>query len=162
MLYGLLNVRSPAPPIVGLIGLLGILVGEQVPALAKRWLAGDASAQAFKETCRHHVLGPSRAEKSRRRRTARREPSQPARSGGRRRGACAVPARPGAGAASRSRSVPADMILRNGRLTTLDRSRPAATALAIAGGLIAAVGSDEEVMRHAGPDTKLIDSRAGA
>lgn len=58
VLYGLLNVRSPAPPIVGLVGLLGILVGEQVPALAKRWLAGDASAQAFKETCRHHVLGP--------------------------------------------------------------------------------------------------------
>jgi len=57
-LYGLLNVRSPAPPIVGLIGLLGILVGEQVPALAKRLLAGDGAAQTFKETCRHHVLGP--------------------------------------------------------------------------------------------------------
>ena len=57
-LYGLLNVRSPAPPIVGLIGLLGILVGEQVPTLAKRLLAGEASAQTFKDTCRHHVLGP--------------------------------------------------------------------------------------------------------
>jgi XapX domain-containing protein len=58
MLYGLLNVRSPAPPIVGLIGLLGILVGEQVPALAKRLLAGDASAQAFKESRQHRLLRP--------------------------------------------------------------------------------------------------------
>lgn len=30
VLYGLLNVRSPAPPIVALVGLLGILLGEQV------------------------------------------------------------------------------------------------------------------------------------
>jgi XapX domain-containing protein len=59
VLYGLLNVRSPAPPIVGLVGLLGILVGEQVPALAKRLLAGDSLAQALRENCRHHVLGPS-------------------------------------------------------------------------------------------------------
>ncbi|GLK48920.1 hypothetical protein GCM10017620_18930 [Brevundimonas intermedia] len=28
-LYGLLNVRSPAPPYVALLGLLGILLGEQ-------------------------------------------------------------------------------------------------------------------------------------
>ena len=27
--YGLLNVRSPAPPYVALLGLLGILLGEQ-------------------------------------------------------------------------------------------------------------------------------------
>ena len=27
-IYGLLNVRSPAPPIVALLGLLGILLGE--------------------------------------------------------------------------------------------------------------------------------------
>lgn len=29
VLYGLLKVRSPAPPAVALIGLLGMLVGEQ-------------------------------------------------------------------------------------------------------------------------------------
>lgn len=28
VIYGLLNVRSPAPPAIALIGLLGILVGE--------------------------------------------------------------------------------------------------------------------------------------
>jgi XapX domain-containing protein len=29
-LYGLLGVRSPAPPVVALVGLLGILLGEQL------------------------------------------------------------------------------------------------------------------------------------
>ncbi len=29
-LYALLRVRSPAPPIIALIGLLGILTGEQI------------------------------------------------------------------------------------------------------------------------------------
>ena len=28
VIYGLLNVRSPAPPIIALLGLLGILLGE--------------------------------------------------------------------------------------------------------------------------------------
>ena len=35
MIYSLLNVRSPAPPVLALIGLLGILVGEQLVPLAK-------------------------------------------------------------------------------------------------------------------------------
>uniref|UniRef100_UPI0038F63891 DUF1427 family protein n=1 Tax=Streptomyces turgidiscabies TaxID=85558 RepID=UPI0038F63891 len=30
VIYSLLNVRSPAPPLVALVGLLGILAGEQV------------------------------------------------------------------------------------------------------------------------------------
>lgn len=32
VIYGLLRVRSPAPPLVALVGLLGILVGEQIPS----------------------------------------------------------------------------------------------------------------------------------
>lgn len=35
VIYGLLNVRSPAPPYVALLGLLGILLGEQAVAAAK-------------------------------------------------------------------------------------------------------------------------------
>jgi XapX domain-containing protein len=31
VVYGVLGVRSPAPPLVALIGLLGILIGEQLP-----------------------------------------------------------------------------------------------------------------------------------
>lgn len=34
VLYGVLNVRSPAPPLVALIGLLGMVLGET----AIRWL----------------------------------------------------------------------------------------------------------------------------
>lgn len=30
VIYGVLGVRSPAPPLVALVGLLGMLVGEQV------------------------------------------------------------------------------------------------------------------------------------
>ncbi|MQW90383.1 XapX domain-containing protein [Sinorhizobium saheli] len=30
IVYSLLNVRSPAPPIIALLGLFGILVGEQI------------------------------------------------------------------------------------------------------------------------------------
>ncbi|WP_137130969.1 DUF1427 family protein [Rhizobium sp. FY34] len=35
VIYGVLNVRSPAPPVIALIGLLGILLGEQIVPLAK-------------------------------------------------------------------------------------------------------------------------------
>jgi XapX domain-containing protein len=40
-IYGLLDVRSPAPPLVALVGLLGILLGEQVVPAAKRFMLGS-------------------------------------------------------------------------------------------------------------------------
>ena len=59
VIYALMNVRSPAPPVVALVGLLGILLGEQIPPLANRLLAGDpVDAAALHETCGAHVLGP--------------------------------------------------------------------------------------------------------
>jgi len=33
LVYGMLNVRSPAPPAVALVGLLGMLMGERLSAL---------------------------------------------------------------------------------------------------------------------------------
>ena len=33
--YSAVGIRSPAPPVVALIGLLGILAGEQIPPLAR-------------------------------------------------------------------------------------------------------------------------------
>ena len=36
VIYALFQVRSPAPPVIALVGLLGILVGEQLPPLLKR------------------------------------------------------------------------------------------------------------------------------
>jgi XapX domain-containing protein len=58
IIYGLLNVRSPAPPVVALLGLLGILVGEQVTAAAKRLIAGRPVTTAWLKTeCAQQILG---------------------------------------------------------------------------------------------------------
>jgi predicted amidohydrolase YtcJ len=51
----------------------------------------------------------------------------------------------------------ADLILRNGRFTTLNPSSPTATAVAVADGLFAAVGRETEVMGLAGPKTRVVD-----
>jgi len=45
IVYNLLNVRSPAPPLVALVGLLGILAGEQIIPLAKQMLGGSEVTQ---------------------------------------------------------------------------------------------------------------------
>jgi XapX domain-containing protein len=37
--YGLVEVRSPAPPLIALVGLLGMVVGEQAVDMAKRQFA---------------------------------------------------------------------------------------------------------------------------
>lgn len=50
-----------------------------------------------------------------------------------------------------------DLILRNGRITTLDPKTPEATALLIRDGQIASVGTDREIMAHAEPATPVID-----
>jgi predicted amidohydrolase YtcJ len=51
----------------------------------------------------------------------------------------------------------ADLILRTGRFTTLDRSNPIASAVAITNGVFTAVGREEDVMPLAGPTTRIID-----
>ena len=50
-----------------------------------------------------------------------------------------------------------DLVLHRGLLTTLDRSNPSATAVAIKDGKFAAVGQDREVTAMAGPQTQIID-----
>ena len=47
IIYALLNVRSPAPPTVALVGLLGILIGEQVPTLVKQAWRGEPMALSW-------------------------------------------------------------------------------------------------------------------
>ncbi len=54
-------------------------------------------------------------------------------------------------------SAPADLVLRNGRVVTVDAARPEAQAVAIAGDRIVAVGSDEEVGKLVGPKTEVVD-----
>ena len=51
----------------------------------------------------------------------------------------------------------AHTILLNGRFHTVDRTQPLASAVAIADGKFLAVGDLEDVMRHRGPATRLID-----
>src|SRR5262249_14470438 len=50
-----------------------------------------------------------------------------------------------------------DLILRNGRITTLDRSNPQAEAVAIKDGRFTAVGSERDVMALAGSGGNAID-----
>jgi XapX domain-containing protein len=58
VIYALLNVRSPAPPVVALIGLLGILVGEQIVPIAKRLLSGEPVTVSWtRAQCVQHMFG---------------------------------------------------------------------------------------------------------
>lgn len=47
IIYGLLDVRSPAPPAIALVGLLGMLIGEQVVPMAKRLMDGQGISAAW-------------------------------------------------------------------------------------------------------------------
>src|SRR6267154_4992919 len=51
----------------------------------------------------------------------------------------------------------ADLILHRGLFTTLARSKPTATAVAIRDGRFLAVGADKEVLALAAPKTKVVD-----
>jgi len=53
----------------------------------------------------------------------------------------------------------ADLILFNGKLHTVDRENPNATAVAIKDGRFIAVGSDAEAMAHKGTATQIVDLR---
>lgn len=69
VLYGLIDVRSPAPPVIALVGLAGILIGEQIVPLAKRLVAGERSTVSeVREDCREHLFGqlPQRASRDER------------------------------------------------------------------------------------------------
>jgi XapX domain-containing protein len=64
VIYGLIDVRSPAPPVVALVGLLGILAGEQVVPFAKRLIAREPIDVGWvKAECVPHIFGelPSKA-----------------------------------------------------------------------------------------------------
>jgi XapX domain-containing protein len=44
VVYGLVQVRSPAPPLIALAGLLGMVLGEQAVDMAKRHFQPPAQA----------------------------------------------------------------------------------------------------------------------
>ena len=58
VVYSLLGVRSPAPPVVALIGLLGILLGEQIVPVGHELIAGTSIGAAWRQArCGQHVFG---------------------------------------------------------------------------------------------------------
>ena len=66
--YALIGVRSPAPPVVALAGLLGMLLGEQGLTVAKRAIQGHSITGAwFASECIPKITGTPPTE----------DPSQP-------------------------------------------------------------------------------------
>ena len=63
----------------------------------------------------------------------------------------------GIGGAVPASADPADLLLVNGKIVTLDAASQVAEALAVENGRIAATGSSEELRKLAGPATKVID-----
>ena len=58
VIYSVLNVRSPAPPLVALVGLLGILVGEQIIPVSRQMLSGASFLGACHDAkCGSHLFG---------------------------------------------------------------------------------------------------------
>ena len=58
VIYALLQVRSPAPPAIALIGLLGMLVGEQIVPTVKRVAAGEpVTVSWFRSECVGKITG---------------------------------------------------------------------------------------------------------
>ncbi|ANK77558.1 MULTISPECIES: XapX domain-containing protein [Ensifer] len=57
IVYSLLNVRSPAPPVIALVGLLGILLGEQIVPFAKTLWSNETAAISWINQVKPHVFG---------------------------------------------------------------------------------------------------------
>ncbi len=57
LVYGLIGVRSPAPPVVALVGLAGILLGEQIVPVAKRIADRTELVRFVREDCAPQILG---------------------------------------------------------------------------------------------------------
>ncbi|MGA2549562.1 MAG: DUF1427 family protein [Burkholderiaceae bacterium] len=56
-LYGLTGVHSPAPPLVALMGLMGILLGEQLVPIIGRYLSQrKLTAKWVATQCKEHMF----------------------------------------------------------------------------------------------------------
>lgn len=66
-IYSFIGARSPAPPLVALLGLLGMLVGEKALPIAQRVLSGKPVTMAwFSSECAPSLTGaPPPAESKR-------------------------------------------------------------------------------------------------
>lgn len=57
VIYALIKVRSPAPPTIALVGLAGILIGEQAVPLVKSLWSSKEKAAEIHAACNTHVFG---------------------------------------------------------------------------------------------------------
>jgi XapX domain-containing protein len=57
VIYHLIDVRSPAPPVVALVGLLGILIGEQIPPIIKSLRLKEPMTLSWLHQVQPHVFG---------------------------------------------------------------------------------------------------------
>ncbi|NUU03576.1 DUF1427 family protein [Herbaspirillum robiniae] len=58
VIYYALQVQSPAPPVIALLGLLGMLIGEQLVPIIRRKLAGEPITAAwFHRECIPKITG---------------------------------------------------------------------------------------------------------
>lgn len=58
LIYAILQVRSPAPPAIALVGLLGILIGEQAGPVLKKMLVREPITAAWLRTeCVARITG---------------------------------------------------------------------------------------------------------
>ncbi|GGI17830.1 MAG: DUF1427 family protein [Oxalicibacterium faecigallinarum] len=58
ILYALIKVRSPAPPAIALLGLLGMLIGEQLVPIAGKVMRGEPlSISWFASECVPRITG---------------------------------------------------------------------------------------------------------
>lgn len=58
LVYYLIGVQSPAPPTIALVGLLGILAGEQIFPVVRRMLSGLKLRVAWRDAkCSQHMFG---------------------------------------------------------------------------------------------------------
>ncbi|WP_233588300.1 DUF1427 family protein [Herminiimonas sp. KBW02] len=65
VIYGLLHVRSPAPPAIALLGLLGMLIGEQLVPIATRIIQREPITLSwFCENCSSKITGVDAAEQN--------------------------------------------------------------------------------------------------
>jgi XapX domain-containing protein len=56
-IYALLGVKSPAPPTIALLGLLGMLLGEQAVPVAGKWLRREPVLAFLQTHAARRVLG---------------------------------------------------------------------------------------------------------
>ena len=57
LFYSLAHIRSPAPPVIALVGLLGILVGEQLIPIARNIWFKEPFLVSWVHQIKPHVFG---------------------------------------------------------------------------------------------------------